>query len=80
MAQCVFSEELPLSKIAPVFSNCGRFLATSTASQVTIRDSNDYMEHIMYSYKSLVEPNIAQRSLSPMANIGLHFHEKMTFK
>jgi NADH dehydrogenase FAD-containing subunit len=48
--------------------------------KVTIIDSNDYMEHIMYSYKSLVEPNIAQRSLSPMVNIGLHFHEKMTFK
>ena len=27
--------------------------------KVTIIDSNEYMEHIMYGYKSLVEPNIA---------------------
>jgi NADH dehydrogenase FAD-containing subunit len=48
--------------------------------KVTIIDSNDYFEHILYGYKSFVEPNIPQRSLSPLTNLNLHFHEKMTFK
>ena len=48
--------------------------------RVTIIDANDYMEHICYGYKSLVEANIAQRTLSPMANLGVNYHEKMSFK
>ena len=48
--------------------------------KVTIIDANDYMEHVSYGYKSFVEPDIAQRSLSPMANLGVNYHDKMTFK
>jgi NADH dehydrogenase FAD-containing subunit len=48
--------------------------------KVTIIDTNDYMEHVVYGYKSFVEPNISQRSLSPMTNLGVNYHDKMTFK
>lgn len=48
--------------------------------KVTIVDANEYMEHICYGYKALVEPNISQRTLSPMANFGVNYHEKMSFK
>ncbi len=47
---------------------------------MTIIDANEYMEHILYGYKSLVEPNIAEKLLSPMANLGIHYNEKLTFK
>lgn len=45
--------------------------------RVTIIDANEYMEHICYGYKALVEPNMSQRLLSPMANLGVNYHEKM---
>lgn len=47
---------------------------------MTIIDANEYYEHTLYGYKSLVEPNIPERSLAPLANLGVHYHEKMTFK
>ena len=48
--------------------------------KVTIIDANEYYEHTLYGYKSLVEPNIPERSLAPLGNLGVHYYEKMTFK
>jgi NADH dehydrogenase FAD-containing subunit len=43
-------------------------------------DMNDYMEHTCYSFKSLVEPNFSQKSLSPFSNMAQHYKAKFTFK
>ena len=48
--------------------------------RVTMIDANEYMEHICYGYKSMVEPEMAQRLLSPMGNLGVHHSDKLTFK
>ena len=47
---------------------------------VTIIDSNNYMEHICYSYRAFVEPNFSERVLHPMANLAINFKDKLTFK
>ena len=47
---------------------------------VTIIDSNNYMEHICYSYRAIVEPNFSERVLHPMANLAINFKDKLTFK
>ena len=47
---------------------------------VTIIDSNDYMEHICYSFKAMVEPDFSEKVLYPMANLAINFKEKVNFK